>query len=141
MRSRKVEKWQRISGLCRVNDDLGIGWRAHEGSHGILFSGADVNSGMNVGKQLKVKLGMRKRLVSERQPRWHQERVGIRTGGSGLEDNENASKRTAVGLVLPGGLLSTAVEHRREFAVNRTDDIGRVVFAVKRLASYMRLAL
>jgi hypothetical protein len=51
---------------------------------------------MGVGKELKVKLGMRERLVSERQSGWRQEKVGIRMGESGLEESENASKRTAV---------------------------------------------
>jgi hypothetical protein len=51
---------------------------------------------MGVGKELKVKLGMRDCLVSERQSRWRQERVGIQMGDSGLEESEDASKRTAV---------------------------------------------
>jgi hypothetical protein len=29
---------------------------------------------------------------------WHQERVDMRTGGSGLEDNDNASKGTIAAL-------------------------------------------
>jgi hypothetical protein len=62
---------------------------------------------MDVGKELKVKLGMRERLVSEQQSGWRQERVGIQTGDSGLEENEDASKRTAAGLMLAGCLLST----------------------------------
>jgi hypothetical protein len=62
---------------------------------------------MDVGKKLNVKFGMRERLLSERQPGWRQERAGIRTGGSGLEDNGDASKRTAVRLVLAESLLST----------------------------------
>jgi hypothetical protein len=50
---------------------------------------------MDVGKELKEKLWMRICLVSERQSVWHQERVDIRTGDSGLEENEDASKPTA----------------------------------------------
>jgi hypothetical protein len=60
-----------------------------------------------VGKELNVKLGMKRCLVSERQSGRHQERSGIRMGGNGLDENGDASKCTAVRLVLPGRLLPT----------------------------------
>jgi hypothetical protein len=80
------------------------GW---EGELRNWVSDAKLSSGMDVGKELNVKLGMRECLVSARQSGWRQERVGIRTGDSGLDENEVASQRTAVRLVLAGRLLPT----------------------------------
>jgi hypothetical protein len=66
MQRREVENCHGISGLCGWNDDLVIGWRARKESYGIGFPDAELSSGMDVGKELKVKLGMRERVVSER---------------------------------------------------------------------------
>jgi hypothetical protein len=83
--------------LCGRNNDLEIGWWARKESHEIRFPDAEVSSGMNVGKELKAELGMKKCLVAEWQSDRHQERPGIRMGGNGLDENENenASKRSA----------------------------------------------
>jgi hypothetical protein len=93
--------------LCGRNADLEIGWRARKESHGIRCADAGLSSGMDVGRECMVKLRMNKRLASERQSGRYQKRVGIRTGGNRLEENEDASKRTVIQLVLPGRLLST----------------------------------
>jgi hypothetical protein len=89
------------------NDDLKIGWRAQKESYGIAFRDAELSSGMDVGKELKGRLRIRKRLVSEWQSDWRQERAGMPTRDSGLEENEDTSARTAVRLVLAGRLVST----------------------------------
>jgi hypothetical protein len=94
--SRKVEKRGGIQGLCVRNDDLGIGWRARKESDEIRCPDAELSYGMDGEKQLKVKLGNRKLLASRRQSRWDEERVGTRTASRGLEENEDASKCTAV---------------------------------------------
>jgi hypothetical protein len=74
MQRREVENRHGIQGLCGWNDDLEIGPRVWKESYGIGFPDAELSSGMAVGKQLKVKLGMRKRLVSERRSNWRQEK-------------------------------------------------------------------
>jgi hypothetical protein len=85
---------------------------------GIRFPDAELSSRMDVGKQLKVQLGMRKRLVSERQWRWHQERVGLRAGGRGLEENGDARKCPGAGLN-DQGRTAAAPNHRAAMVVSR----------------------
>jgi hypothetical protein len=65
---------------------LEIGSTAGKEIHGIRFAEAEVRSGADVGKALKVKLGMKKRLVSEGQS--GSGKAGYTTGGNGLEKKE-----------------------------------------------------
>jgi hypothetical protein len=87
IRGRKVEKGAGIEGLSGRKDDLPIGSRGPKEGYGIRFPEAGVSFATDHGKDLQVKLGMKKRLVPERQSRWHQERLGIRTGGSRLDED------------------------------------------------------
>jgi hypothetical protein len=77
-----------------------------KGRHGTRLRDIELSSLTNVPKQLMLKLGMSEGFASDRQQSRHQERVDIRTGGGSLEENRDASQRTAIRLVLPGRLLS-----------------------------------
>jgi hypothetical protein len=56
---------------------------------------------MHVGKELRIKLGMKKRLASERQSGRRQKLLGRGTGGNGLEENGDVNKD---GLVFAGSI-------------------------------------
>jgi hypothetical protein len=63
---------------------------ARKESHGSPFPDTEIRFGMNVGKELKVKWCIKKRLVWEGQSGWDRRKVGIRTAGSGVEENEDS---------------------------------------------------
>jgi hypothetical protein len=65
---------------------LETGWRARKEGDRHRRPDAELSSGMDVGKELKLKWGMRKRSVPERQSKRHQERVGMQAGGRGQMD-------------------------------------------------------
>jgi hypothetical protein len=96
MHHRKNEKRQGISRTSGQDNDLEIGWGVRKDSSGSRFPDVELSFGMDVGKQLKVKLETRKHQVSERQSDQHQEKVALQTGGSSLEENGDPSQHTAV---------------------------------------------
>jgi hypothetical protein len=69
--SQKVEKRAGIEGLSGRDDDWQIGWSALKKGYGIRFPEAGVSSDMDLGKELQVKMAIKKRHVSEWQSRWH----------------------------------------------------------------------
>jgi hypothetical protein len=82
----------------RRNDDLETRWRARKEGDRRRCPDAELSSGMDVGKKLKAKLGIKKRLVSERWSGWNEEMVCMRAGGRGLEENGDVGKWMAASL-------------------------------------------
>jgi hypothetical protein len=75
--------------------EFGDRWSARNESDVIRFPDAELSSGVDVGKELKVKLGMRKRVVSEGQsgPGRDRERLDIRREATGLRRRKNEKEK------------------------------------------------